>query len=261
MGRGWDEAPPIAATAAPKTRRHHRIRPVRPGLRGRPGAQRRQGHDLRSAARGRRGAEVRHPRVPPARHDHRCRNREPARSWAWRSASTPSSASSSPSRNCSTDMGYDAAFVGTGAGSPKFAGIPGEAFNGVFSANEFLTRVNLMRGHRQPHLRHAGGHGQARGGGGRGQYRHGFLPRRQAHGRRTGDGGLPPVAPRIARAHRGAGARHRRGHRVPVAHQSGGNPGQFGGVGHRHARARRWNWASPTPPAAAARCRWRAPNS
>ena len=49
-----------------------------------------------------------------------------------------------------TDMGYDSAFVGTGAGSPKFAGIPGEAFNGVFSANEFLTRVNLMRGHRQP---------------------------------------------------------------------------------------------------------------
>jgi homotetrameric NADPH-dependent glutamate synthase len=49
-----------------------------------------------------------------------------------------------------TDMGFDTAFVGTGAGSPKFAGIPGEAFNGVFSANEFLTRVNLMRGHRQP---------------------------------------------------------------------------------------------------------------
>jgi homotetrameric NADPH-dependent glutamate synthase len=49
-----------------------------------------------------------------------------------------------------TDMGYDSAFVGTGAGSPKFAEIPGEAFNGVFSANEFLTRVNLMRGHKQP---------------------------------------------------------------------------------------------------------------
>jgi glutamate synthase (NADPH/NADH) small chain len=48
------------------------------------------------------------------------------------------------------EMGYSAVFVGTGAGSPKFAGIPGEAFNGVFSANEFLTRVNLMRGHRQP---------------------------------------------------------------------------------------------------------------
>lgn len=48
------------------------------------------------------------------------------------------------------EMGYSSAFVGTGAGSPKFAGIPGEAFNGVFSANEFLTRVNLMRGNRQP---------------------------------------------------------------------------------------------------------------
>jgi glutamate synthase (NADPH/NADH) small chain len=47
-------------------------------------------------------------------------------------------------------MGYQSAFIATGAGSPKFAGIPGEAFNGVFSANEFLTRVNLMRGHRQP---------------------------------------------------------------------------------------------------------------
>jgi homotetrameric NADPH-dependent glutamate synthase len=48
------------------------------------------------------------------------------------------------------EMGYDCAFVGTGAGSPKFAGIPGEALNGVFSANEFLTRVNLMRGYQQP---------------------------------------------------------------------------------------------------------------
>ena len=49
-----------------------------------------------------------------------------------------------------TLKGYDAVFVATGAGSPKFAGIPGEAFNGVFSANEFLTRVNLMRGYKQP---------------------------------------------------------------------------------------------------------------
>jgi len=49
-----------------------------------------------------------------------------------------------------SEHGYSAVFVGTGAGSPKFAGIPGEAFNGVFSANEFLTRVNLMRGHKQP---------------------------------------------------------------------------------------------------------------
>ncbi|MCC6858989.1 MAG: NADPH-dependent glutamate synthase [Bryobacterales bacterium] len=49
-----------------------------------------------------------------------------------------------------SEMGYDTVFVGTGAGSPKFMGIPGESLNGVFSANEFLTRVNLMRGYRQP---------------------------------------------------------------------------------------------------------------
>lgn len=48
------------------------------------------------------------------------------------------------------EMGYSAVFIGTGAGSPKFMGIPGEASNGVFSANEFLTRVNLMRGNEQP---------------------------------------------------------------------------------------------------------------
>ena len=48
------------------------------------------------------------------------------------------------------EMGYDTVFIATGAGSPKFMGIPGEAFNGVFSANEFLTRVNLMRGYQRP---------------------------------------------------------------------------------------------------------------
>ena len=48
-----------------------------------------------------------------------------------------------------SEMGYDSVFIATGAGSPKFMGIPGEAFNGVFSANEFLTRVNLMRGYQQ----------------------------------------------------------------------------------------------------------------
>ena len=48
------------------------------------------------------------------------------------------------------EMGYEAVFVGTGAGSPKFMGVPGESLNGVFSANEFLTRVNLMRGNEKP---------------------------------------------------------------------------------------------------------------
>jgi homotetrameric NADPH-dependent glutamate synthase len=46
--------------------------------------------------------------------------------------------------------GFDAVFIATGAGSPKFMGIPGEAYNGVVSANEILTRINLMQGFRQP---------------------------------------------------------------------------------------------------------------
>ena len=48
------------------------------------------------------------------------------------------------------EMGYDSVFIATGAGSPKFMGIPGEAYNGVVSANELLTRINLMQGFRQP---------------------------------------------------------------------------------------------------------------
>jgi glutamate synthase (NADPH/NADH) small chain len=48
------------------------------------------------------------------------------------------------------EMGFDTVFIGTGAGSPKFMGIPGESFNGVVSANEILTRINLMQGFRQP---------------------------------------------------------------------------------------------------------------
>jgi glutamate synthase (NADPH/NADH) small chain len=47
-------------------------------------------------------------------------------------------------------LGYAAVFVGTGAGLPQFLGIPGENLNGVYSANEFLTRVNLMRGYEFP---------------------------------------------------------------------------------------------------------------
>ena len=49
------------------------------------------------------------------------------------------------------EMGFDVVFIGIGAGTPKFMGIPGESLNGVVSANEFLTRVNLMQGYRNPH--------------------------------------------------------------------------------------------------------------
>ncbi len=43
------------------------------------------------------------------------------------------------------EEGYDAVFIGSGAGLPRFMGIPGESANGVFSANEYLTRSNLMK--------------------------------------------------------------------------------------------------------------------
>jgi glutamate synthase (NADPH/NADH) small chain len=46
--------------------------------------------------------------------------------------------------------GYDAVFIGTGAGLPQFLSVPGESLNGVYSANEFLTRTNLMRAFRFP---------------------------------------------------------------------------------------------------------------
>jgi len=48
------------------------------------------------------------------------------------------------------EEGYDAAFVATGAGLPRFLNVPGEHLNGIYSANEFLTRVNLMRAYRFP---------------------------------------------------------------------------------------------------------------
>ncbi len=48
------------------------------------------------------------------------------------------------------DGDYDAVFIGTGAGLPRFLGVPGESLNGVFSANEFLTRTNLMKAYLFP---------------------------------------------------------------------------------------------------------------
>ena len=48
------------------------------------------------------------------------------------------------------EEGYDAVFIGTGAGLPRFQRIPGESLNGVYSANEFLTRCNLMKAYKFP---------------------------------------------------------------------------------------------------------------
>ena len=47
------------------------------------------------------------------------------------------------------EMGFEAVFIGSGAGLPNFMGIPGESFKGVYSANEYLTRSNLMKAYRE----------------------------------------------------------------------------------------------------------------
>lgn len=56
-------------------------------------------------------------------------------------------------KTCSVDElfeeGYEAVFIGSGAGLPMFMGIPGESLSGVYSANEYLTRINLMKAYRE----------------------------------------------------------------------------------------------------------------
>ena len=47
------------------------------------------------------------------------------------------------------EKGFEAVFIGSGAGLPNFMGIPGESYKGVYSANEFLTRSNLMKAYRE----------------------------------------------------------------------------------------------------------------
>jgi glutamate synthase (NADPH/NADH) small chain len=48
------------------------------------------------------------------------------------------------------DKGFDAVFLGIGAGAPRFLNVPGESLNGIYSANEYLTRTNLMKAYRFP---------------------------------------------------------------------------------------------------------------
>lgn len=47
------------------------------------------------------------------------------------------------------DMGYEAIYIGSGAGLPRFMNIPGESLKGVYSANEYLTRINLMKAYQK----------------------------------------------------------------------------------------------------------------
>ena len=104
-------------------------------------------------------------------------------------------------RSSSKEKGYDAVFLGVGAGAPAFLGIPGESAGQVYSANEFLTRVNLMGGDKFPfldtpdHARQEGRRHRRR------QHRDGLPPRLQAARRADGPAastGAPRPRPRPA---------------------------------------------------------------
>ena len=111
------------------------------------------------------------------------------------------------------EKGYSAVFIGTGAGTPKFMGIPGENLCGVFSANEFLTRNNLMNAYRQDYRTpiHVGRRTCVVGGDGR-------RPHRPAP-RFRGSHSLPPHRGRAARPPGGGPPRDGGGHSVQHAHQ------------------------------------------
>ncbi len=87
--------------------------------------------------------------------------------------------------------GYEAIFVGSGAGLPTFIGVPGENANGVYSANEYLTRINLMKAYkgkrRHPDLSRQEGRSSRRR-----QRSHGRRPLCKAHGRGRGLHRIPP---------------------------------------------------------------------
>ncbi len=112
--------------------------------------------------------------------------------------------------------GYDAVFIGSGAGLPRFMGIPGENLNGVVSANEFLTRANPHARLRRARLRHAHLRGPQGGDRRRRQCGDGRRAHGQASGCRGGDC-LPPQRGGASGPRGGGGApRQAGGHRVPA---------------------------------------------
>ena len=119
------------------------------------------------------------------------------------------------------EQGFEAVFIGSGAGLPNFMHIPGESLKGVYSANEYLTRINLMKAYdsAQPHPHPEK---QSRCRGRRRQRGDGRRALRQAHGRGDRVHRLPP-RPRGAARQAGRGGTRRGGrHHLQAAHQSRG---------------------------------------
>ncbi len=113
-------------------------------------------------------------------------------------------------------MGFDAVFVAAGAGAPSFLGIPGENAGQVYSANEFLTRVNLMGGDQFPYRDTPIGLGDKRGRDRRRQHRDGLPARGQARRRGRSALCLPPLRSRSPGARRGTAPRQGGRHRLPL---------------------------------------------
>ncbi len=158
------------------------------------------------------------------------------------------------------EAGYEAIFIGSGAGLPSFMRIPGENLNGVYSANEFLTRINLMKAYEFPEF---------------------DTPIKPYHTVAVVGGGN--VAMDAARCAKRLGAEkvyiiYRRseeemparleevhhakeeGHRVPPAAEPGGDPGRRKGQCHGHPQHQDCSSANRMRPAVAGRCRWKAAN-
>ena len=119
------------------------------------------------------------------------------------------------------EYGFEAVFIGSGAGLPMFMNIPGENLKGVYSANEFLTRINLMKAYREDSdtpIMDLKGKTVAVVGGGNVAMDVTRRPLLQAAGRR-GVRGVPPRHGGVARPSRGGGARHRGGRHLQDAEQ------------------------------------------
>ena len=161
------------------------------------------------------------------------------------------------------EEGYDAVFVATGAGLPKFLDVPGENLNGVYSANEFLSRVNLMKAYRFPEydepIYDCRGKNVAVIGGGNTALD--AIRTSLRLGRREGDDALPPLRGRDAGPRGGDPPRQGRGGRDPHPHPPRRVPRRRARGGCAPPAASAWRSASPTTRAAAGRCPSRAPSS
>ena len=142
-------------------------------------------------------------------------------------------------------MGFDAVFVGAGAGAPSFLGIPGEFAGQVYSANEFLTRVNLMGGDKFPYLDTPIGLGDSVVVIGAGNTAMDCLRVAKRLGAPTRALRLPPLRGRGAGAHRGAAPRQGRGRRVLLPARAGRDPASTTRATCAACGCRRWTLGEP----------------